>query len=203
MSHSLQPHGLQHARLPCPSLPALTSLSGVCSNSCPLSWWCYPIISLSMLPLSSCLQSFPASVFSSESDLHIRWPKYWNFIFSINPSSEYSVLMSFRVGCFDIFAIQGTLKSFLQCHNWKASFCWHLWSNTYIWIDWFYLAVQGTLKSLVQHHSSKASILRCSAFLKIQLSHPYMTNGKTIALSRWTFVGQVMSLLLNMLSIWS
>ena len=164
MSYSLWPHGLQHDRLPCPSLPVQTSLSGVRSNSYPLSWWCYPIISSSALLFSSCLQSFPASVLSSESDLHIRWPKYWNFIFSINPSSEYSVLMSFRIGCFDIFAIQGTLKSLLQRHNWKASFCWHLCSNVLIWIDWFYLAVLGTLKCLLQHHSSKASILQCSAF---------------------------------------
>ena len=100
-------------------------------------------------------------VFSSESILHIRWPKYWSFSFS--PSNEYSGLISFR-------------------------------------IDWFDLAVQMTLKSLLQHHNSKASILRCSAFLIVQLSHSYMTTGKTIALTRWTFVGKVMSLLFNMLS---
>ena len=103
-------------------------------------------------------------VFSNESVLRIRWPKYWGFCFSISPSNEYSGLISFRV-------------------------------------DWFHpLAVQGTLKSLLQYHSSKASILRCSAFFIVQLSHPYMTTGKTIALKRWTFVRKVMSLLFNMLS---
>ena len=116
-------------------------------------------------PISSRLQSFPASgSFSNESVLRIRWPKYWNFSFSISPSNEYSGLISFRMD----------------------------------WLD--LLAVQGTLKSLLQHHSSKASILRRSAFFIVQLSHPYMTPGKTIALTRQTFVGKVMSLLFNMLS---
>ena len=102
-------------------------------------------------------------VFSNESALPMRWPKYWNFSFSISPSNEYSGLISFR-------------------------------------IDWFDLAVQGTVKSLLQHHSSKASILLHSAFFIVQLSHPYMTTGKTKALTRWTFVDKVMSLLFNMLS---
>ena len=103
-------------------------------------------------------------VFSNESALHIRWPKYWSFSFNISPSKEHPGLISFRM-------------------------------------DWLDLhAVQGTLKSLLQHHSSKASILRCSAFLTVQLSHSYMTTGKTIALTRWTFVGNVISLLFNMLS---
>ena len=107
---------------------------------------------------------FPSiRVFSNESVLHIRWPKYWSFSFNISPSSEHSRLISF---------------------------------NT----DWLDLAVQGTLKSLLQHHSSKASILRRSAFFIVQFSHPYMTTGKTIALTRRTFVGKVMSLLFNMLS---
>ena len=103
-------------------------------------------------------------VFSIESVLYIRWPKYWSFNFSISPSSEYSGLICFRMD----------------------------------WLD--LLAVQGTLKSLLQHHSSKASVLRCSAFYIVQLSHPYMTTGKIIALTRWTFTGKVMSLLFNMLS---
>ena len=103
-------------------------------------------------------------VFSNESVLHIRWPKYWSFSFSISPSNEYSGLISFRMD----------------------------------WLD--LLAVQGTLKSLLQHHSSTASIHRCSAFFTVQLSHPYMTTGKTRALTRWTFVGKVMSLFFNMLS---
>ena len=108
---------------------------------------------------------FPSiSVFSSESVLPIRWPKYWSFSFSISPSNEYSGLISFRMD----------------------------------WLD--LLAVQGTLKSLLQHHSSKASILQHSAFFIVKFSHPYMTTGKTIALTRWTFVGKVMSLLFNMLS---
>jgi len=103
-------------------------------------------------------------VFPDESVLHIRWPKYWSFSFSISPSNDYSQLMSFRMD----------------------------------WLD--LLAIQGTLKNLLQHHSSKASVLRCSAFFIVQLSHPYMTTGKTIALTVWTFVGKVMSLLFNMLS---
>ena len=105
-----------------------------------------------------------ARVFSNESALHIRWPKYWSFSFNISPSNEYSGLISFRM----------------------------------YWLD--LLAVQGTLNSLLQHHSSKASILWHSAFLIGQLSHPYMTTGKTIALARWTFVDKVMSLLFHMLS---
>ena len=160
MSDSLWPHGLQHPSLPCPS-----AAPRVCSNSCPLSQWCHPTIPSSVVPFSSCLQSFPASgFFSKESVLHIRWPKYWSFNFSISPSSEYIGLISFRTDWFDL------------------------------------LAVQGTPKSLLQHHSWKASILWCSAFFIAQLSHPYMTTGKTMALIGWTFVGKVMSLLFNMLS---
>ena len=112
---------------------------------------CHPLL----LPPSI----FPSiKILSNASVIHIRWPKYWSFGFSISPSNEYSGLISFRMD----------------------------------WLD--LLAVQGTLKSLLQHHSSKASILRCSAFLIVQLSHPYMTTGKTIALTRWTFFGKVMSL---------
>ena len=107
---------------------------------------------------------FPSiKVFSNESVLHIRWPKYWSFSFSISPSNENSGLISFRMD----------------------------------WLD--LLAVQGTLKSLLQHHSSKASVLQCLAFFMVQLSHPYITTGKTIALTRRTFVGKVMSLLFNSL----
>ena len=113
-------------------------------------------------PLSSVFPSI--RIFSSESVLCIRWPKYWSFSFSINPSNEYSGLISFRID----------------------------------WLD--LLVIQGTLKSLLQHHSSKASVLQWSAFFVIQLSHPYMTSGKTIALTRQTFVGTVMSLLFDMLS---
>ena len=153
MSDSLSPHGLQHARLPC-----LSPTPGVYSNSCPSSRWCHPAISSSVVPFSSCPQSFPASGSFPESVLRIRWPKYWSFSFSISPSSEYSGLISFRMD----------------------------------WLD--LLAVQGTPKSLLQHHSSKASILRCSAFFIAQLSHPYVTTGKVIALTRRTFVDKVMSL---------
>ena len=117
---------------------------------------CHPLLLLPSIFLS-------IRVFINESALHIRWPKYWSFSFSISPSNEYSGLISFRMGCLDL------------------------------------LAVQGTLRSLLQHHSSKASILQRSAFFMVQLSHPYMTIGKTIAMTRWTFVGKVMSLLFNML----
>ena len=118
---------------------------------------CRPLLLLPPIPPS-------IRVFSNESTLHMRWPKYWSFSFSIIPSKEMPGLISFRMDCVDLRAVQGTLKSFLQ------------------------------------HHSSKASILRCSAFFTVQLSYPHMTTGKTIALTRWTFVGKVMSLLFNMLS---
>ena len=157
MSDSLRPHKPQHARPPCPS-PA----PGVYSNSCPLSRWCHPTISSSVVPFSSCPQSFPASIFSDELILHIKWPKYWSFSSNISP--EYSGLISFRMDWLDLFS------------------------------------VQRTRKGLLQHHSSKASILQLSAFFIVQLSHQYMTTGKTIALTRWTFVGKVMSLLFILLS---
>ena len=160
MTNSLWLHGLQHARLPCP-LPT----PEIYSNSCPSSRWCHPTISSSVIPFCSHLQSFPASgSFPISQFLHIRWPKYWSFSFSISPSNEYSGLISFRM-------------------------------------DWLnLLAVQGTLRSLLQHHTSKVSILWCSTFFIVQLSHSHITTGKTKALTRRTFVGKIMSLLLNMLS---
>ena len=118
---------------------------------------CHPLLLLPPIPPS-------IRVFSNESVLGIRWPKYWSFSFSISPSKEHPGLISFKMD----------------------------------WLD--LLAVQGTLKSLLQHHSSKASIFQCSAFFIVQLSYPYMITGKTIALTRWTFVDKVMSLLCNMLS---
>ena len=118
---------------------------------------CRPLLLLPPIPPS-------IRVFSNESALRMRCPKYWSFSFSIIPSKEHPGLISIRMD----------------------------------WLD--LLAVQGTLKSLLQHHTSKASILQCSAFFTVQLSHPYMTTGKTIALTRWTFVGKIMSLLFNMLS---
>ena len=117
MSDSLWPHGLQHTRPPCPS-PA----PGVYSNSCPLSQWCHLILYRPLLPLSI----FPSiRVFSSESALCIRWPKYWSFNFSISPSNEYLGLIFFRVDWLDLLAVQGTLKSLLQHHSSKASILWH------------------------------------------------------------------------------
>ena len=118
---------------------------------------CCPLLLLAPIPPS-------IRVFSNESALHIRWPKYWSFCFKISPTIEHPGLISFRMD----------------------------------WLD--LLTVQGTLKSLLQHHGSKASIFRCSAFFTVQLSHPYMTTGKTIALTRQNFVGKVISLLYNMLS---
>ena len=134
---------------PCPS-PS----PRVHPNSSLSSQWCHPAISSSVVPFSSCPQRLPASVFSNESALRMRWPKYRSFSFSIIPSKEHPRLISFRMD----------------------------------WLD--LLAVQGTLQSLLQHYSSKASILRCSAFFTVQLSHPCMTAGKTIALTRQTFVGK-------------
>ena len=122
VSNSLWPHGLQHARLPCPS-----PTPGAYSNSHPSSWWSHPNTSSSVVPFSSHLLSFPASgsVFSNELALHIRWPKYWSFSFSISPSNEYSGLISFRMDWLDLLAVQGTLKSLLQHHSSKASILWH------------------------------------------------------------------------------
>ena len=151
VSNSLQPHGLEHTGRLCPSPSPI-----VCPRSCSLNWWCHPTTS-SSVTLLLCLQSFPASVFSSDSALHIRWPKYWSFSFSINSSNEYSGLISFRIDWFDL------------------------------------LVVQRTLKSLLQHHSLKASVLQHSALVRVQLSHPYVTTGKTISLTRQTFVSKVMS----------
>ena len=118
---------------------------------------CHPLLLLPSI--------FPSiRVFSIELDVRIRWPKYWSFSFSISPSNEYSGLISFRMDCFDL------------------------------------LAVQGTLKSLLQHHNSKASFLWCSVFFMVQLSHLYVTTGKTMALTKWTFIGKAMSLRFNSLS---
>ena len=159
VSDSLWPHGLEHTKP-----PYLSPTPRVYSNSCPLSQWCHPTILSSVVPFSSHHQSFPASVFSSDSVLHIRWPKDWSFSFNIGPSNEHSGLISFRMD----------------------------------WLD--LLAVQGTLKSLLQHHSSEVSILRHSSFFIVQISHPHIIIGKTIALTRWIFVSKVTSLLFNMLS---
>ena len=157
MSDSLQPHESQHTRPPCPS-----PIPGVHPNPCPSSWWCHPIVSSSVVPFSSCPQSFSASGSFQMSQLFASGGQ--SIGFNISPTNEHPGLISFRMD----------------------------------WLD--LLAVQGTLKSLLQRHSSKASLLLCSAFFTVQPSHPYMTTGKTIALTRWTFVGKVMSLLLNMLS---
>ena len=120
VSDSLQSHRLQHSRLPCP-----LSSPGACSNPCPLSLWCHPTISSSVIPFSSCLQSFPASGSFPMSVLRIRWPiLYWSFSFSISPSNEYSGLISFRIDWLDLLAVQGTLKSLLQYHSSKASILW-------------------------------------------------------------------------------
>ena len=117
MSNSLRPYGLQHARPPCPS-----STPGVYSSSCPLSRWCHPTISSSVIPFSSRLQSSPAfGISSNASVLRIRWPKYWSFSFSTSPSNEYSGLISFRMDWLDLLAVQGTLKSLLQHPSSKAS----------------------------------------------------------------------------------
>ena len=158
MFYCLRPHELQHTRPPCPSptpgLPKPMSIESVKPSSHLIL--CRPLLLLPPVPPS-------IRVFSNESTLHMRWPKYWSFSFYISPSNEHPGLVSFRMD----------------------------------WLD--LLALQGTRKSLLQHHSSKAPILRHSAFFTVQFSHPYMTTGKTIALTRQTFVGKVMSLLLNML----
>ena len=119
VSDSLRPHESQHARPPCPS-----PTPGVHSNSCPSSWWCHAPISSSVVPFSSCPQSFPASVFSNESTLHMKWLKDWSFSFSISPSNEHPGLISFRMDWLDLLAVKGTLKSLLQHHSSKASILW-------------------------------------------------------------------------------
>ena len=121
MSDSLRPHGLQQPRPPCPS-----PTPRVYSNSCPLSRWCHPTISSSVVPILLLPSIFPSvRVFSNESVLHIRWPKYWSFSFSISPSNEYSGLISFKMDWLDLLAIQRTLKSLLQHHSSKESILWH------------------------------------------------------------------------------
>ena len=122
MSNSLRPRGLQHTRLPCPAPTQVWA----CSYSCPLNRWCHPTISSSVVPFSSCLQSFPASgsFQMSQLVLPVRWPNYWSFNFSISPSNEYSGLISFRMVWLDLLAVQGTLKSLLQHHSSKASILW-------------------------------------------------------------------------------
>ena len=160
VSNSLWPHGLQTNQA---FLSIINSQSSLKLRSIELVMHSnYLILCRPILLLVSIIPSI--RVFSNESVLWIRWPKYWSFSFSNSPSNDYSVLISFRMD----------------------------------WLD--LLAVQGTLKSLLQHHSSKPSILRCSAFFTDQLWHPYMTTGKTIALTRQTFVDKVRSLLFNMLS---
>ena len=159
VSDSLQPHGLQHTRPPCPS-----PTPRACSNSCTLSWWCHPTISSSVIPFSSRLQSFPAWVSSSH---------------------QVAKVLEFQ----------------LQHQSFQWIFRTDFLNELIFRMDWLdLLAVHGTLKTLLQHYSSKVSILQCSAFFIVQLSHPYMTTGKTIALTRWTFVGKVMSQIFNMLS---
>ena len=149
MSDSLPPHGLQHTRLPCPS-----QSPGVSLNSCPSNWYAIQP-SHPLLPPSPGAFN-PSQHQDSELALCIRCPKYWTFRFRISSFNYYSALISFRTDCFDL------------------------------------LAIQRTLKGLLQHHSSKASTLWCPAFLMVQFSHPYMTTGKTIALTVWTFVGKMM-----------
>ena len=135
---TLWPHGLQHTRLLCFSV-----LPGVCSNSHPLSQWCHPTISSSLSPFSSCPQSFPASGALNESTLCIRWSKYWSFSFSISPSNEYSVLISFKIDWFDLLVVQGTLKSFLQHCNWKASI---------LQCSAFFMVIEFCLKAPIKNH---------------------------------------------------
>ena len=121
VTNSLQPHGLQHTRLPCPS-----PTPRVCSNSIPLSQWCHPTISSSVVPFSSSLQSFPASgSFPISQFFASGGQKYWSFSFSISLSNEYSGLISFRIDCYDLLAVRGTLENLLQHHSWKASILWH------------------------------------------------------------------------------
>jgi len=155
------PHGLQHTRLPYTS-----PTPGACLNSCPSSQWCHPTISSSIVHFSSCLQSFPKSVLSNKSVLHIRWPKYWSFSFSLSPSNEYSGLISLG------------------------------------WTGWISLQPKGLSRGF-SNTSSKASKTQHSAFFIVQLSHPYMTTGKTIASTRQTFVGKVLSLFLVCCLGWS
>ena len=163
MFDSLWRHKPQHARPPC-----LSPTAGVYTNPCPLIRWCHPTISSSVVPFSSCPQSFPASGSFLMSQLFASGSQ------SIGAPASTSVL---PMNIQDWFPL-----------GWKEFFRLDI------------LAIQGTLKSLLQHHSSKASVLRCSAFFMVQLSHPYMTTGKTIALTIQTFVGKIISLLFNMLS---
>ena len=159
VSNSLRPHVLQHARSPCSS-----PTPGVYLNSAPLSWWCHPAISSSVVPFSSCLHSFPAS-------------------------GSFPMSQLFTSGGHSIGVSASTPVLPMNTQDWSPLG----------WTGWISSQPKG-LKSLLQHHSSKASIVWRSAFIIFQLSHPYMTTGNTVTLTRWTFVGKVMSLLFNMLS---
>ena len=162
VSNSLRPHEPQHARPPCPS-----PTSGVYSNSCPLSQWRHPIISSSVVPFSSCPQTFPAS-------------------------GSFQMSQLFTSGGQNIGVSASTTVLPINTRDWSPL----------RWTGWISLQSRE-FSSILQHHSSKASILQCSAFFKVQLSHPYLTTGKTIALTRWTFVGKVMSLLFKCYLGWS
>ena len=161
MSNSLWPHELQHTRPPCPS-----PTPGVYPNPCPPSRWCHPAISSSVVPFSSCSQSFPAL-------------------------GSFPMSQLFSWGGQRIGVLTSTSVLPMNTQDWSPLG----------WTGWISLQSKGLSKSLLQHHSSKASIFWRSAFFTVQLSHPYTTTGKTIALTRWTFVGKVMSLLFNMLYI--
>ena len=160
VSNSLWPHEPQHTRPPCPS-PTL-----IYPNSCPLSRWCHPVISSSVVPFSSCLQSFPTS-------------------------RSFQMSLRFTSGGHSIEVSASTSVLPMNTQDWYPLG----------WTGWISLQSK-TLKRLLQHHCSKASILWRSAFFIVQLSHPCMTTGKTVALTRWTFIGKEMSLLFNMLSKW-
>ena len=155
VSDSLWPYGLQHARLPCPS-----PTPGVCSNSCPLSWWCHPTISISVAPFSPALNL-------SQHQALFQW---------VGSSHQVAKVLELQV----------QHQSFQWIFRWIS-----------FRVDWFdLLAIQGTLKNLFQDHNSKVSILQWLAFFMVHVSHPYLTTGKTMALTIWTFPGKVMSLLL-------
>ena len=249
MSDSLQLRGLQHARLPCPSLSP-----GLWSNSCPLRWWCQPNIS-SCFPLLLLPSIFPRiRVFSNESALHIGWPKYWSFSFSISPSNEYSGFISFRNDIFDLLDVQRTLKNLLQHHSSKASIAQHsafFYGPTHTFVYYYWRWWHPTPVLLPRKSHGRRSLVGCGPWsheesdtterLHFHFSLSYIgegngnplqcfawripgmgepgglpsmgshrvghnwsdlaaATGKTIALTIWTFVSKVMSLLFNTLS---
>ena len=182
MSDSSRPHRLQHARLLCPLLSP-----GVCSNSCPLIWHCYLTLSSSAASFSFCLQIFPSvRVFSNESALRIRWPKYWSFSCSISPSNEYSGLISFRMDWFDLLAVQMVFKSLLQHHSSETSVLWHS-AFFMVQLSQLYMTTGKTIALTIWHFVSKITSLLFNMLSRFVIA--FLPSSKCLLISWFAVTG--------------